>query len=278
MKNALCLGTFDGVHIGHRQVLSLPDDCRKVAVTFVKSPKSVISGVSEAILTFEDKCRLLKKAGIDEIYPLEFQKVRDIPADEFLNLLYKKYNPAVVSCGFNYSFGKNGEGNTKLLSDFCRDKGIELKCVDPVTVDGETVSSTIIRNYLKNGETERANALLFEPFSFTAPVKKGDQRGRTIGFPTINQQYPKELVKIKFGVYKASVIADGKEYLGIANIGVRPTYPSDYVISETFIKNFSGDLYGKNVKIIPLKFLRDEKKFSSLDALKKQIAQDLKNI
>lgn len=278
MKNALCLGTFDGVHIGHRQVLSLPDDCRKIAVTFVKSPKSVISGVCEAILTFEDKCRLLKKAGIDEIYPLEFQKVRDIPADEFLNLLYKKYNPAVVSCGFNYSFGKNGEGNTKLLSDFCRDKGIELKCVAPVMVDGETVSSTIIRNYLKNGETERANALLFEPFSFTAPVKKGDQRGRTIGFPTINQQYPKELVKIKFGVYKASVIADGKEYLGIANIGVRPTYPSDYVISETFIKNFSGDLYGKNVKIIPLKFLRDEKKFSSLDALKKQIAQDLKNI
>lgn len=278
MKNALCLGTFDGVHIGHRQVLSLPDDCRKIAVTFVKSPKSVISGVCEAILTFEDKCRLLKKAGIDEIYPLEFQKVRDIPADEFLNLLYKKYNPAVVSCGFNYSFGKNGEGNTKLLSDFCRDKGIELKCVAPVTVDGETVSSTIIRNYLKNGETERANALLFEPFSFTAPVKKGDQRGRTIGFPTINQQYPKELVKIKFGVYKASVIADGKEYLGIANIGVRPTYPSDYFISETFIKNFSGDLYGKNVKIIPLKFLRDEKKFSSLDALKKQIAQDLKNI
>ena len=259
-------------------MLSLPDDCRKIAVTFVKSPKSVISGVCEAILTFEDKCRLLKKAGIDEIYPLEFQKVRDIPADEFLNLLYKKYNPAVVSCGFNYSFGKNGEGNTKLLSDFCRDKGIELKCVAPVTVDGETVSSTIIRNYLKNGETERANALLFEPFSFTAPVKKGDQRGRTIGFPTINQQYPKELVKIKFGVYKASVIADGKEYLGIANIGVRPTYPSDYVISETFIKNFSGDLYGKNVKIIPLKFLRDEKKFSSLDALKKQIAQDLKNI
>ena len=278
MKTALMLGTFDGVHTGHREVLSLPSEYRKIAVTFKKSPKSVISGIDESITTFEDKCRILKEIGIDEIHPLEFSSVRNIKATDFLKLLYSEYRPAVISCGFNYKFGQNGEGNTKVLEDFCNSYGIELRCVPPVESGGLTVSSTLIRNYLKEGEIKRANQWLYEPFSFTAPVRHGDMRGRTIGFPTINQQYPKELVKIKFGVYKAAVLVDGKEYLGIANIGVRPTYPTDEVISETFIKDFSGDLYEKNVKLIPLEFLRTEKKFNSLEDLKNQIADDIKSI
>jgi riboflavin kinase/FMN adenylyltransferase len=278
MKTALMLGTFDGVHIGHREVLSLPHDFKKIAVTFKKSPKSVITGKDEALVTFEDKCRILKEIGIDEIAPLEFDEVRHIKALDFLNMLYKKYNPSVICCGFNYNFGENGEGNTELLSEFCKTHGIELRCVSPVECDGVTVSSTVIRNFLKNGEIDKANNWLFEPFSFTAPVRHGDMRGRTIGFPTINQEYPKELVKLKFGVYKVLVIADGKEYIGIANIGTRPTYPIDEVISETFIKDFSGDLYEKNVKIVPLEFIREERKFNSLEELKKQIADDIKFI
>ena len=116
---------------------------------------------------------------------------------------------------------------------------------------------------------------MLKPFSFSAEVIKGDSRGRTIGFPTINQKYPQELVKIKFGVYKTKVLVDGKEFDGVTNIGLRPTFESDYVISETYIKNFSGDLYGKTVRIIPCKFLREEKKFSSLLELKNQIEKDI---
>lgn len=278
MKNAVALGTFDGIHKGHIKVLSLPCSYNKIAVTFKKSPKAVISGRDESLCTFEDKCRILKSVGINEIYPLDFNEVQTIKAVDFLDLLYETHKPALISCGFNYRFGENGEGDVALLRDYCNKKGIELNCAEPVTQNGEVVSSTLIRNYLKNGEIYKANQLLFEPFSFGGVVKHGEQRGRTIGFPTINQQYPKELVKLKFGVYKVRVVTDTGEYLGIADIGIRPTYPLSEVISETFISDFDGNLYGKTVRIIPLEFLRDEMKFDSLDDLKKQIIRDINKL
>lgn len=271
MKNALALGTFDGVHKGHREVLSLPDDCKKIAVTFSKPPKN-----SQLITTNEDKCRILKEIGIDEIVCLDFAEVKDISAVDFLDMLCKKYNPTLFSCGFNNRFGKGAKGDTALLSQYCKANGIQLKCAEPVTYNGNTVSSTLIREMISNGNLKAANNLLYEPFSFVSEVIKGDQRGRTIGFPTINQRYPENLVKLKFGVYKTKIIIDGEEFFGITDIGVRPTFKSDYIISETFIKDFSGDLYGKNLRVIPLEYLREEKKFSSLDELKKQIVCDLR--
>ncbi|MBR2489017.1 MAG: riboflavin biosynthesis protein RibF [Clostridia bacterium] len=271
MKNALALGTFDGVHKGHQAVLSLPDDCRKIAVTFSRPPKN-----SELIITNEDKCRILKEIGIDEIVSLSFEAVKDISAVDFLDMLCEKFTPSVFSCGFNNRFGKGAEGDTALLKHYCEEKGIKLICAEPVTYKGEIVSSTRIREMLRNGEVKAANEILYEPFSFTAKVMQGDKRGRTIGFPTVNQRYPENLVKLKFGVYKTKINIDGKEYCGITDIGTRPTFKTDYVISETFIKDFSGDLYGKELKITPLEFLRDEKKFNSLEELKKQIAEDLR--
>ena len=278
MRNALMLGTFDGVHIGHKRVLQIEGDYKRIAVTFAKSPKAVISGKEEALTEFTDKCRMLKEVGIDEVHPLDFSVVRNIRADDFLDYLYKEYAPSLISCGVNYRFGKYGEGDNNLLADFCEKNGIELRCVPPVMLGEEVVSSTLIRNLLREGEIEKANNLLFEPFSFKAVVRYGEQRGRTIGFPTINQEYPKGLVKIKFGVYAVRVTVDGKEYMGLADIGHRPTYPTDEVISETFIKDFSGDLYNKELKITPVRFLREEIKFNSLEELKNQITEDLNKL
>lgn len=278
MKNALCLGTFDGVHIGHRAVIALADGYNRIAVTFKKPPRAVVSGKEELICTFENKCAILKRNGINEIAPLDFEEVKNISARDFFSFLLETYNPAVIVCGFNYRFGKNGEGDTGLLSELCRKNGVAFKYSEPVEYGGEPVSSTAIRGYIKNGEIEKANSLLSEPFSFIATVKHGAERGRTIGFPTINQEYPKELVKLKKGVYKVKIDIDGKEYLGISDIGQRPTYPIDYIISETFIADFSGDLYGKEIKITPTLFLREEKKFSGLDELKKQLEEDLNKI
>ncbi len=276
MKKALSLGTFDGVHKGHRQVLDLPEGYKKTVVTFISPPKSALSGEKELIMTLKDKYRVLANLGVEEILALDFSEVKEMPAEEFLRFIYEEFNPALISCGFNYRFGKGALGDVKKISDFCRDKGIEFKEAKAVDVDGETVSSTLIRGYIKNGEVERANKLLTEPFSFETPVIKGDERGRTIGFPTANQRYPEELVKLKFGVYKTKVIIDGNEFEGITDIGIRPTFETDYVISETYIKDFKGDLYGKNIRIIPLKFLREEMKFSSIDELKRQIELDLR--
>ncbi len=275
MENCIALGTFDGVHIGHRAVLSMPDNCRKVAVTFSLPPKAVFTGDKQLIMSCEDKCSILKELGIDEVLLLDFNEVKEMSARDFLSYLTEKYNPCIISCGFNYRFGRNAEGNVFMLKEYCAEKNIELHCSEPVSSDGVPVSSTYIRGLLSEGRIEEANRLLVRPFSYTATVIKGDCRGRTIGFPTANQRYPEELVRLKFGVYKTTVQVDGREYEGITDIGIRPTFETDYVISETYIKNFSSEIYGKSVKIIPQKFLRGEKKFSSLEELKKQIAMDL---
>ena len=278
MKTALALGTFDGVHKGHRAVLELPPEYKKIAVVFPLPPKAVISGNSIALMTPEDKCRALKNIGIDSVYMLDFCKVRDMPPQGFLEFLKDTFSPDYISCGFNYRFGKNADGDTLLLSEFCKENGITLKISEPVTDEGKTVSSTEIRSFLKNGEPEKANSLMTQPFSYTAPVIKGDERGRTLGFPTANQKYPEVLVPVKFGVYKSSVLIDGKAYTAITDIGVRPTFKTDYIISETFIKNFSEDIYGKEITVSLLSFIRGEKKFSSVDELVKQVRKDIGSV
>ncbi len=275
MKTALCLGSFDGLHKGHRAVLCVPNEYYKVALTFKVPPKSVLNKENSLIMTFADKSRALKAFGINKVEVLDFLEVKDMPYDEFLTFLKDKFNPSLISCGFNYRFGKSGLGSTDDLRKFCKENNIVFNLVDETRENGVTVSSTLIRKYLQNGEVERANALLFKPFSFTSAVVHGDKRGRTIGFPTVNQNYPNELVKLKFGVYKTKVLIDDKIFDGITNIGKRPTYETDYIISETYIKNFSGDLYDKELTIIPQKFLREEKKFSSIYELKEQIKVDL---
>lgn len=274
MKTALALGTFDGVHIAHRKVLDLPAGYEKTAITFKKPPKMYFEDKEELLMSFSDKVSALKSLGFSQIAALDFEKVRSISAQEFLSFLRDNYKPSVICCGFNYRFGKNGEGDTAFLQAFCRENGIECIVCDAVIFKGETVSSTRIRNLLKNGEIEKANSLMYLPFSFTEQVIKGDSRGRTMGFPTINQKYPKELVQVKFGVYKSKIMIEGKTYHGVTNIGLRPTVGSDYVISETYIKRFSGDLYGKIARITLKKFLREEIKFASLEELKKQIEID----
>ncbi len=278
MKTAVALGTFDGLHTAHRKVLSLPQGFKKVAITFKMPPKMLVYGQSELLLSFDEKCRLLKELGIDEIIALDFDKVKNETPEEFLSFLKNEIGANYITCGFNYRFGKGGAGDTQMLEAFCKQNGIELRVSSPYLLpDGNALSSSYIRSLLKKGEIEKANGYLYKPFSFTAKVNKGDQRGRTIGFPTVNQKYPESLVKLRFGVYKTEVLVDDIKYSAITDIGHRPTYETDFIISETFIKNFSGDLYGKEITVIPVKFLRDEIKFNSLDDLKEQIKKDLEN-
>ncbi len=276
MKTALALGTFDGLHIAHRKVLELPNEYIKTAVTFYMPPKMYFKGENELLMTFETKVELLKKMGFSEIVALDFKAVKDTEPKDFLDFLVGTYKPSLISCGFNYKFGKNGIGDTEFIKNYCLKNGIQYKVCEEVKHDGISVSSTLIRNMLRDGDVEKANILLYEPFSFVNVVEHGDCRGRTIGFPTINQYYPENLVKVKFGVYKTEVIFDSKIYKGITNIGIRPTFQSDRIISETYIKDFSGNLYGKTVKTVLKEFLREEKKFASLEELKKQIEIDIK--
>ena len=277
MKNAVALGTFDGVHKGHLSVLQIPDNYNKIALIFRIPPKCVKSGVTELLLTPEKKTRKLEDMGF-RVEVLDFNEMEKLTPNEFLELVNRKFSPALISCGFNYRYGYGGEGDTVSLGEFCGEKGIILKVANPVTEEGKPISSSLIRKLLKSGEVNHANRLLGYDFSFVSEVIKGDGRGKTLGFPTINQRYPEDLAIPKFGVYESEILIGTKTYKGITNIGVRPTFPSNYIISETFIKGFTGDLYGKSLRVSLKDFLRSEKKFSSVEELKIQVLKDIERI
>ena len=276
MRNAVSLGTFDGVHKGHKAVLNLPDDCKKTVVTFGSPPKAFFKGKNELITDIETKKRLLKGMGIDEVCVLDFNEFKDMSASHFLDFINSEFNPFLISCGFNYKFGKGATGDSKTLKEYCLEKGIEFRCCEAVEENSVLISSTLIREYIKNGEVDKAAKLLSEPFSFSAKVIDGRKVGRTIGFPTANQKFPEDLVVPKFGVYKTKVLIEKKIYDAITYIGKRPTFSSDYIISETHIKDFEGDLYKKDLRVFLMKFLRKEIKFSSIEELKKQIESDFR--
>ena len=278
-KTAVALGTFDGVHSGHRAVIQrvVESPYKKVAVTFLVPPKSVLDKSTGILTPPHRKKELLKNCGIEQVEFLDFKDCRHMAPLDFLSELKQKYNCALISCGFNYRFGKDGAGDTALLSDFCEKNNIVLLVAEPVCENGTVVSSSLIREELKNGRVEAVKNLCGYDFGFTAEIIHGDARGRTIGFPTVNQIYPSELVKVKFGVYKSRITLGGQEYNGITNIGVRPTFKTDFVSAETHIIGFSGDAYGQTADLRLVKFIREEKKFDSLDELKQAINNDLQN-
>ncbi len=279
-KTAIALGTFDGVHKGHLAVLKAAVDSgyKSIAVSFTEPPKLKDAPAGLVLTGAEDKKRIIESLGIKKVHFLEFEKIREMKARDFLEFLKNEFNPAFITSGFNYRFGFGGEGNTDLLRNFCEENEIEFREIEPVLIENEAVSSTRIREYIKSGEIEKANEFLSLPFGFSAPVISGDRRGRIIGFPTINQEYPKNQADIRFGVYKTKVTVDGKDYNGITNIGIRPTFKTEKVLSETYIENFSSDIYGSVVTIKFLKFLRDEQKFSTLEELKQNILADIEKI
>ncbi len=277
MKTAVALGSFDGLHAGHRAVIEKTVGVYSVAVTFAVPPKCTAAGEG-MLMTVADKNAALKNLGVNEICELDFEKVKNTGPDRFLKEINDKYSPALISCGFNYRFGKNAAGDTEYLARFCAKNGIEFYCVPPVSPDGEVISSSRIRALIKEGCVEQANRYLYKPFGFTADVIHGDRRGRTINFPTANQMLPPELLKPRFGVYESSVTLGEKTYKAVTNIGIRPTFKADAPLAETFIIDFDGSVYGKKLSLSLKRFLRAETKFSGLEELKAAIKNDVSEV
>ncbi len=224
------------------------------------------------------KEKALKTLGAEKTVFLDFGKIKDIEAQDFLEIICRKYSPHLILCGFNFKFGKGAKGDKVLLKSFCDVKGIDFKACEPICEDNLPISSTNLRNLIKVGKIDLANKQIYGGFGFTSEVLHGDQRGRTIGFPTVNQKFPDMLVKPKFGVYSSKIIIDGQEYEGITNLGVRPTFLTEEVYCETYILNFSRDIYGKEVELKLLKFIREEKKFADINELKSAIKEDISKI
>lgn len=279
-QNAIALGTFDGLHLGHRAVLE--QICRPqfhpVAVTFRVPPRFLKDNRQlRLLLTPDEKEKRLREMGIS-VFNIDFDMVKDILPVEFLDYLINTYDPALIATGFNFRFGKNAQGSVVTISEYCKKRDVEFVMVDPIVADSDIVSSTRIRTLIERGSVNEAAALLGYEFSFCGEVIHGNERGRTIGFPTINQVYPQNLVLPRFGVYKSKTFLQGKWYNSVSNIGIRPTFKNGMISCESHIINYSGNAYGKTAVIKLKDFLRDEIKFENIEQLRKQISADISGV
>ena len=277
------LGNFDGVHLGHRRLAerALREGNAaglKVGVwTFADHPKATLCPGECAYLTsIEEKNAIFSEMGFDYVIYEDFASVRDmLPRDFAESILADKLDCRVAVCGFNFRFGRGGEGTPSLLGEVFRARGRKAAVEDAVTVDGETVSSTGIRRAVEAGDMEKAARMLGRPYRLTSPVMPGKQLGRTLGLPTVNQFFPEDKVIPAKGIYACTCLVDGVEYRGVANVGSRPTVGGVGLNCETHLLGYDGQAYGKVVSTGFLKRLRDEKRFSGIEGLKSSIEGDI---
>lgn len=281
---AIALGNFDGLHIGHMAVLNKTleeagNGLRAAVMLFDEHSMKFITGEAPPMLiTDSERASIFKEKGI-EAFKVNFSEIKDFSPKEFVEeILVKKLDARVVVCGFNYRFGNKAKGDAKLLEKICIEKGIKCVIIDEVETDGLTVNSTAIRKAVEKGEIGLANKLLGRRFGYCCEVIDGDKRGRTWGFPTINQKLPEGLAVPCFGVYESVVTVDSKSYKGVTNIGLRPTVGTKEILSETHIIDFNGELYGKSADIRLVRFIRKEQKFSSFQELIEQIKSDVSSV
>lgn len=279
----IALGTFDGVHIGHKKIIqdvvntSREKNIKSAVLTFNNHPNSILKPDEKIMLITDNnvKANILSSLGIDYLIFVKFDsEFANIDAKEFIRILKNKFNAEVLACGYNYTFGKKGRGNIQLLQKLKNEFGYELHVIDRVAFHNHIISSSIIRKKIEAGKISEANILLGYKLFYTGIVKKGKKLGRRLGFPTANIEIIKNSC-LKNGVYITNTYIEGKMYNSVSNVGYNPTVGNDKRNIETHIFNFDGDLYGKEIKIEFLEFVRDEKKFESVEELKNRVIKDI---
>ncbi len=287
-KRVIALGFFDGVHIGHsalmERVLKIAKakDLMPSVITFDAHPMSMVSGCPVPLInSCEDRAGLIHRIfGINNVIILHFDKeLMHMPWTEFVERLSSEFNAAHLVAGHDFRFGFKGEGDAEKLSGKSRELGLDCDIIPAVKYKGVVSSSTHIRKLIAEGDIEQANEFLGHPHVLTDIVHYGYRLGRTLGTPTINMCFSEGVLIPAYGVYATRVyLDDGSEHMGVTNVGVRPTVNnSDTVTAETFILDYSGNLYGKMVRLEFFKRLRPEKQFSGVEQLKEQIIKDSKN-
>lgn len=282
----LTLGNFDGVHLGHQAIFKIIMDRAAekggtpIVFTFVPHPLKVIAPkTAPRLLTnYKDKIDLIKKCGIDVIICTKFtKKFANISAESFVkNVLCKAIKAKEIFIGANYFFGKGREGSPELLRRLGQDCGFTVTVVDEIKLDDITISSSMIRRVIAEGKVDEASKYLGRLYSVEGIVVEGAKRGRKLlNTPTANLSTINELLP-KNGVYAVRVELDGRKYAGASNVGYNPTFDNTNFSFETHILDFDGDLVGKTIRVFFVKRIRDEIKFSSVDALALQLQKDIK--
>lgn len=279
----IALGFFDGVHLGHGGLLKrtreLADQqgMKAAALTFDTHPDELVFGEKVPLLNTPEEREYLMKSiyGIDELLPLHFDRdTMSQPWENFVVTLGEKYRGAHVVCGQDFRFGAGGQGTPEKLNQKCMELGIGCDCIPEITMEGETISSTLIRKLLLEGKTEKAVRFLGHPHIISGAVTGGRKIGRTLGIPTANLHLKPGILVPKFGVYTAKAYVDGQELPAVVNIGTRPTVDGHRVTVEPWLLDFNGDLYGEPLRLELYAFLREEKKFDSLEELRTEILKN----
>ena len=279
-KTIYALGFFDGVHIGHAALLSAchalaaEHGCTAGVVTFDSHPDTLVLGNTPGLInSSRDREWLLReKFHMETVVTLPFdEQMRTMPWEDFLGMLREHYGAAGFVCGEDFHFGHKGQGNAHLLSAYCAGAGLPCTVVPDQTIDGIRVSSTYIRSQIETGDMATAVKFLGHPHILSGEVVHGHALGRKLGIPTANLRLPAGLAVPKFGVYACSCIVDGKVYPAVTNIGTRPTVQGHNITVEPWILDYSGDLYDREIILEFHYFIRPERKFPTLDALKEEI-------
>lgn len=282
---AITIGVFDGVHLGHRHLIDELIACaarRRLAsavVTLHPDPVQVLRpNLRPAYLTsLEERVELLRATGVDAVAPLTFtSEVAELSARDFVAMLHETLDMRFVLMGPDHAFGRGREGTPARLSEIGEEIGFDVETLpQPLEGTSGAVSSTAVRRALAGGEMEVAATLLGRPFSVRGPVVRGNERGRTIGYPTANIAVTPDRALPAFGVYVTLARVGGRAYQSATNIGVNPTFGDERPSIETYLLDFEGDLYGRELTVEVLHRLRGEEKFASVDALVAAIAADV---
>ena len=279
------IGFFDGIHKGHQKVIETAvlqaksNNMESAVITFHPHPSVVLKQDTQHvryITPLREKKEILQQLNVDRLYIIKFNKELSLLSpQQFIDHFIIGLNIKHLIAGFDYTYGHKGQGNMESIATYANG-AFSSTTIDKVELSNEKVSSTKIRGFLKSGKIEEVNLLLGRPLSLKGIVVEGDKRGRTIGYPTANLEVNPDALLPKSGVYAVKVFYKNVSYEGMANLGVKPTFNSDLVDPsvEVHIFDYNNDLYGEELKVEWHEFIREEKKFNSVDELVKQIEND----
>lgn len=281
---AIALGFFDCIHTGHALLVESAKKFAKdnglesALLTFSNDPNEFF-GKDKQICTFENRLFILEKLGLDEVIGAKFnEEFMSTSPQGFLDKLTGNFDVKCIVVGADYTFGKNAGGNVDMLEYYCKMHEIMLNVVPFETVCGEKLSTTYLKSLVKSGEVNKLNSHLAVPYFMSGVVQHARHKGTGMGFPTVNIAPDSQRLALKDGIYATFCNIDGKIYESMTNVGKKPTFNDDSVSVETYIFDFDGDVYGKNVIVYFIERTRDVTKFNSVDDLKTQLEKDERQI